>query len=517
MSSHEALLANIASLQIGLPGFYVYLTAWIFPGWDVPTVFLISLIPVTAHAIVVSIMTSQFPRSGGEYAWGSRIIPPWLMVAPQIGTLVLSSLLVPGFLDWSIYGGFGTILAGLSMISNNMSLMNTAAALANPNVRFAIIMTFIVLSTLCLVVRFTWVRMWISFWAIVGIVTGLLAGFTLLFSSHATFVSLWNLHMSQYGLSYDQVIATAASGGYSYVPIGAGTFGAFFAILAGTYEMNIGYAGSISFAGEIKSARRGIPYSVLTCVYLGALVLFIMVWGITHVIGQQFVYSAMYLTYSRPDLWKAPFTADPFLFATIATGLNPILIVLVPFGLISGAFGVIPVTALINSRYFLAYSFDRFMPTTISRVDKKYHAPWVALIVVFIVLTCGALFTDYWAAGVVYIGLPWRSMSMLNVLFTVAAALLFPLLAKELYDRSDIVKRWKYVLVICCLVCIGFFGFAIPYVLSHPEYGGPSNPEIAAFYICIFLAGPIIWFASKIYWKRRGLDISLVYKEIAPE
>jgi amino acid transporter len=153
------------------------------------------------------------------------------------------------------------------------------------------------------------------------------------------------------------------------------------------------------------------------------------------------------------------------------------------------------------------------MPTAMARVSKRYHTPWLALLVIFLISECGT----YWAAGVIFIGLPFRSMSMLNIVATVGSALLFPLLAKSLYQRSDIVQRYKYVLALCCVIVLTFFVFAVPMVLSHPEYGGPPRPQIAAFYIALLFIGPVIWGLSKVYWKRRGLDITLAYKEIPPQ
>jgi amino acid transporter len=516
VSGYQALLANIAVLQIGLPGFYVYLTAWMFPGWDVPTIFLVSLIPVMAHATVLSIMSSQFPRSGADYVWASRIVHPVWIVSPHFALQVMGMLLVPSFFDWGIYGGFGSIAAALSISLKNPGLIAVAQTLANPNVRFGIVSIFLVVMLLLNISAFKWVRRWISLWAIVGTICGLIAGIAVLASSHDIFVSLWNANMGQY-MTYDQVIQTALDNGYEYIPIGAGAFGAFFGLIACTYEMSIGYAGSISFAGEVKSARRSIPLATYGCVILGAIVLFLMVYGVSSVFGQQFIYSSMFLYYARPDLWQLPFAADPFLFANVATGLNPILSVLIPFGLIAGGLGLIPVFYLVASRYFLAYSFDRFMPTPLATVSKKYHTPWVALLVCFVIMEIGTAFSCYYAAGVVYIGLPYRSMSMLAIIVTVAAALLFPLLRKDIYQRSDIVIRYKWALVVSAVITLGFFGIAVPMVLSHPEYGGPANIAVWVFFIALLLVGPIIWALSKIYWGRRGLDISLVYKEIQPE
>ena len=124
------------------------------PRLDIATVFLISLIPVTAHAIVLSIMTSQFPRSGADYAWASRIVHPVWVVAPSVAGLVLGTLLTPGFLDWGLYGGIGTIVESLSIVLNRPDLLSGAATAVDPNVRFVYVSAVLVLFLVLNITRF---------------------------------------------------------------------------------------------------------------------------------------------------------------------------------------------------------------------------------------------------------------------------------------------------------------------------------------------------------------------------
>ena len=512
----QALMSNIAQLQIGLPGFYVFLTAWMFPGWDVPTVFLLSLIPVTTHAILLSIMTSQFPRSGGDYVWASRILPPYIVISTIFALQVIGALVTPGFIDWGIYGGLGTVFTCLGISLNNPAISSISTTLQDPNVRFLIVSILIWVFAIVNIKSLKLSLKWISVMAILGTIAGLVSGFTLLFSSNQYFITQWNNLFGSY-LTYDQVINTAISNGYEYIPIGLGTFGTLFGLIACTYEMNIGYAASISFAGEIKSARRSIPIATLACVALGAVVLFIMCWAQQNVVGQKFIYSSMYLFYSKPELWTVPAPADPFLYAVIATGLNPILAVIIPLGLLSGCLGLVAVSYIVSSRYWLAFSFDRFLPTFFSKVDKKHHTPWVSILFFGIIYEIGLAFSCYYAAGVVYIGLPYRSISLLNNALIAAAVLLFPVIAKSLYEHADVVKRHKVLTLLSAVITFAFFAFAAINVVIHPEYGGPPNIGVWIFMIILLLLGPIIWLLSKIYWSRRGLDTSLVYKEVPPE
>jgi amino acid transporter len=419
-------------------------------------------------------------------------------------------------MDWAIYGGVGSIATSLGLALNNPGLAEITTTLLDPNVRFAIVTLICAIFAISSIVSPKWTRRWISLTAIIGIIAGLTAGLSLLFASHEAFVSNWNNHFGSY-LTYDQVISTAESGGYAYVPIGLGTFGALFGLIAATYEMNIGYEASTAFAGEIKSARRSIPFATLGCLYIGAVILFLMAWGQGNIIGQKFVYSSMYLFNARPDLWTVPAAADPFLYAVMATGLNPVLAVIIPLALLISPLGLIPIAYYTNSRNLLAFSFDRWLPGTLSKVSKKYHTPWVAILFTFVLYEIGAAFSAYYAAGVIYLSLPMRSLMLLWISVSAIAALIFPLVRKDLYERSDLVKKNRGKLALSSIVAAGFFLFACVYVLIHPEYGGPPNLMTWILVIGLIISGPIIWQIARIYWARKGLDISLVYKEIPPE
>ena len=76
---------------------------------------------------------------------------------------------------------------------------------------------------------------------------------------------------------------------------------------------------------------------------------------------------------------------------------NPILIFIITLGVgMTMFFNVVPYI-FVSTRNMFAWSFDRSVPESLSRVDGRFHTPYVALIVtaiVSIVMTYVAIFTS---------------------------------------------------------------------------------------------------------------------------
>jgi hypothetical protein len=64
-------------------------------------------------------------------------------------------------------------------------------------------------------------------------------------------------------------------------------------------------------------------------------------------------------------------------------------------------------------------------------------------------------------------------------------------------------------LILFTLSLIGVFKF--------PAFSGPNGNRAIIFVIGIYVSGAIIYLISTQIQRRRGVDLSLIYKEIPPE
>src|SRR5579871_4964208 len=94
-----------------------------FPGSDLITATLIAFVLNIPVLIMMGLLASSMPRTGGDYVWVSRILSPPLAVVSNFGA-AFSALIGATF--WARYFpvfGLGPILATLGVIFNRPTLI----------------------------------------------------------------------------------------------------------------------------------------------------------------------------------------------------------------------------------------------------------------------------------------------------------------------------------------------------------------------------------------------------------
>jgi len=256
-------------------------------------------------------------------------------------------------------------------------------------------------------------------------------------------------------------------------------------------------------ASEIKgksAVRWNVPIS--------ALLVFVFVTGalatMYYVGGQAFINGA----YSNVPLVFGYFT-PPFNFWTLAMGVsnNNIIAGLIGLGWILANLSVLAYGVIVISRYLLAQSFDRFLPSPISDVNPRFGSPVKAFLISLVVT-------------VVLVGLAAFYYSGLGGLFgaTIASMIYFAFvgLAAAIWGIRKEQGMTKVILVIAGIANIAVFGFlTYQYVTNAAQWS--LNNLTVYFVVGTFLLGAIIYAASYYYHKGKGVDISLAFKEIPPE
>ena len=238
-----------------------------------------------------------------------------------------------------------------------------------------------------------------------------------------------------------------------------------------------------------------------------------------HVVGQGFYNSFVFLSGTDKGT-GLPAGGSPVinLFSGIMTS-NSVLNVLMALSFFIWPFILLFAMATVCSRNLFAWSFDRILPSAITRVDSRFSSPWVATLLIVIsieVLLAFYVFTTFFQNITNY-------TAIFSIAFWVAswAAILLPYRRPDLFAAAPPAAR-RMVAGVPLITILGvgnliLFTLSLIGVFKFPAFAGPNGNRAIIFVIGIYVSGAIIYLISTQIQRRRGVDLSLIYKEIPPE
>ncbi len=485
------------------------------PGADLPTALLITGIPFVLLMLIYWAMGVIMPRSGNDYVWVARILHP--VVGFAWSFLYMFSVFATAFVGGTAAyaSGIATSLAVWGNLYNDPGMVSLGNTLSQPVYGFGLSLLITVLFAILAIVgakavkRFLYVVWGI---AVVGIalIWGLLAT-----TSPTAFAGKWDSLLSSYS-SYNGLSTLATHLGWTVPTIAIGAsvvalpFAALF-LLGGNFTNAV--------AGEIKNAKRALPIALLLSLVLG-----IIFWSVTsslslNAFGSNWIYQVGYLWDNHAANYSAAMPIAPTfpLMVSLAAYPNQFLVFLVLFTIMAGSLAAPFVYFWIPARYFFAWSFDRIIPTRMAAVNKRFRTPHISIITITIL--SALIFAAYWFTT-------WPTAETIGTFlwafcFVVPgiATIIFPYKMKELFNSSPGWMRSKLagipvlsIIGILTTIAFGYIGYlaiANPLIVTLTSYGG-----IVALGVVIGCV--VIYYASKSYHKRHGLDTDLAFKEIPP-
>ena len=196
-------------------------------------------------------------------------------------------------------------------------------------------------------------------------------------------------------------------------------------------------------------------------------------------------------------------------FFSLAMGVanNSAVAWIIGLGWIAMQVGTIAYGVIIFSRYLLAQSFDRFLPAKLSYVSPKLGSPIIAHVVDL-------------AITLVLLGLTAYFFNSIYGIFGAIIASMIYFIFVGLAAATHAIRKEsgsaKVLLGAAGILSALVFAFLSYQFLAAPDFTGINNVTIG-YVVGSFIAGALIFQASKWYHKKRGVDISLAYKEIPPE
>ncbi len=510
-------LFNLAYGQI-MPAvgivFIVSFTPFAFPQSNMFLAFLI-VIPMVAlgPGLIYSMLAAAMPRSGGDYVYVSRILHPAIgfMTSWLFTLTVYSFIATAGFIFSST--ALNVFLATIGIMTNSPWLV-TDSTWFTTSLGELVTGTVLIGGVMLLLIygRAVWTFMRILFVIVmVGTIVNILY---LVTASQGAFVSAFNSQFASSGFTYNGIIQTATKNGYLSGSTWAGTFGALIYAMSGL----VGFNFSAYSAGEAKKASKSMPISIIGSTLIGGALFALWAFGIYNAFGYDFFSAANYLVNCCSSTVPLPFTASVNALFTYLPGQNPLVEILgaLAFGL--AWIWLTPTDFIPVVRNMFAWAFDRVGPSWLADVNDRFHTP-VKSILLSAALGEILLILAIYTTGISIVFANGAILINLAFLITSIAGILFPFRAKKIFEQSPgwVKKRVGGVPVV---TLVGIFSAIVELILL---YGGVTNAVIGGapasypFSAGIAISGIVIYYIAKMYRKRQGIDLSLVFKDIPPE
>jgi amino acid transporter len=496
-------------------------------------------------SLIFASLTSVMPRSGGDYVFTSRIVP---RIGPFLGwleswTLAFASVAiiafeVPVFVrNLQITGrviGLGTGSAFFSG-ANSWFTDESGAVTGVPGFIAALgVLALIALVTFQPTRRFHRIVSTLAILGLIGMILMFVVGMIAI--TPENFAA--NLPTYANGVTVDQLVQAgndnAVIGPVSLDP-------STFSFVAGIVLLNyIGFQYSAYISGEIRgNVRRGILFAVLGALVVAVFMNSVYTDFLSNRLGVdgQIGWGVLYWL-GDPNLPLGQPNSLPLTATIAAPGLWPIW-TLVSFSVTLFPFLLCPVYIAFLSRMQLAWSLDRQVPEWFGAVSERLRAPANAITAALVAAGVFALLQNFPILKAIGLGFLAPTDGKLNLV----ATLWFSILAAGLtwimpgvnallvrFTRPDLVRdapfaTWLPILgAAWTVIMVVLYWFAgLSPILNFVGRGEEEtqldylNRTGVTFTLLIFGAGIVVYVIQWARNRARGIDTSLMYRELPPD
>lgn len=503
ISAWDAMILNIMVMAPTAIFVYGVWASAIYPGADLPMTALLAIPLSIVVGLFYAVYSAAMPRSGGDYIWISRTLHPAIGFMCNFFLFMVMLSVAGSYVPWFTQWALAPMLEALGYAE-------LATFVASTEFTFVIAVIFYLI---CAVIisrgaKASTIALWFFFiLVVVGFVVYVA---TLLSMGSGQFAANFN---AQSGMNYQAVIETAKETGFpEKFLLDATLMG-----LAFTYINFLGFNSTIYVAGEIKDVQKSQFIAITGAVIIFGLISWLGYYATYAGMGGTFIGAISYLAETGHPAYALPF-AEPFFPFLFRYATNTAVYCFYLFTWSMMILAAILTYIMLTVRFVFAWSFDRILPTALSKVDKRYNSPYMALIfvtIIAIILQAVWLWTpllSYFA----YIVFGWMIMQIIASI----SAIVFPYRRKDIYEKAPTIVRKKIgpvsvltILAVLSIIIAAWLGYAS----MSPALIGTIDPTILAFTFGLYALGLVIYFISSIYHKKTGIPLELSFKEIPPE
>jgi APA family basic amino acid/polyamine antiporter len=493
------------------------LMAGAVPEANVLLTVVVGTIFTVANALTYGYLSAAMPRSGGEYVFLGRVVHPAVGFTANWGFTWSQLLGMALYASFTVNFGVAIAFLTLGNVLDASGLVTAGEDVAKEWPTFLLGTAFIVLVAVILSLGPRVVRRFLNILFVPAILGSFVTLIVLLATSEAEFIANFNSFMADRagGETYSSIIASARDAGYVNEP---STLSALILAVPIGYYIYIGFTYSSYIGGEVKEPGKTQPRIIVATLAFAAAMYLVCLWRFYDIVDQEFINSVVYLNNNTDDGSGLPVDPVLNLFVGIMTG-STILNVIIAVSFFLWNFLLLFVIATIITRNLFAWSVDRILPDAVTNVDRRFHSPWVATLIVIIaseILLVLYVFTTF-----------FQQVSNYIVLYSIAfwvtsfAAMLLPFRRPEIYNAApDFVRRKIAGVPVLVLFGVGnliLFSLVLYSAFKLPAFSGPTGTDAVLFVVGIYVAGMVVYWAAREIQKRRGVNIDLAYREIPPD
>jgi basic amino acid/polyamine antiporter, APA family len=320
--------------------------------------------------------------------------------------------------------------------------------------------------------------------------------------------------VAAYGGNYDHIIAAAHKSGYAFGQLQLkNTFYAFpIAFGALGYGVITAYMG-----GEVRNARRTMVISMVAALVIGTLLGAVMMALSVRTFGSDSLGSATVLSNAGSSAYPFASPSSYFLWVSLLSHSSVVQVIIMVCA-VAALVATLPPGYLIVTRSMFAWSFDRVMPTKLSDVDPRTHAPiWanVVTLVVGVAFLAFLVFGNKWVTELLFTVAIGQAYSFVLIAF---AGVVFPWRRPDLYKASPL-RRSVLGVPAFSLISLAagiVYGLALVLLLTNNALGANGTPGMIATAV-IGAAAVLIWPVSYFVNRSRGIDLHLAFGDLPPE
>jgi APA family basic amino acid/polyamine antiporter len=528
LSIFDATLFGV--LASGLFFSFVYFfpyPQYITPGIDTPLMLVIGTLASIPVIICYAALGSAMPRAGGDYLYDSRT------VAPAIG---FSIPLGMGAFVWTILYPLGTFV----IVTYALGPVLSAAAAEFDVSTFqewsewlqtttGRLIATIVLSLLAWLITIRGVRVYrfiqrgIFLPAIV--ITNAVLLIQLATSSSDGFRESFDEFPAnrEADITHDGVLSAAREAGWQDPSFSLGDTLLWIPVMLGVVPFVV-YAAE-GMMGEVKRARdfeRVARSLILGGLYIGVFVFGLLYFLLEQRASREFISALTFV--SNEGAVELPYELNITTFSAFLND-NFFLVLAISLGFIASAFQLMTAVMMNETRVLVSMGLDRTLPARFASVNMRFHAPiFAATVYLVFVLGMGVWFTysESWFTVFTYLSV-YGGQGVL--LFGCLAATLLPFRARHIYEASPVAKyRIGGFPAISVIGAIGTVLYAISwYIIATNDKVGltgagldlPADPRwLVVAPVAVLLVFFFVWQRMQ---RSRGIDTSLVFREVPPE